>query len=83
MYQRVMSEVTVRDLRNEGGSVIERVLRGEVITITKAGHPVAELRPLRRAPLSSGQLVRRWANVPVISAEDLRHDLDSVLDAGL
>jgi prevent-host-death family protein len=78
-----MSQVSVRDLRNDGGSVIERVLHGELVTITKAGHPVAELRPLGRAPLTAAQLVRRWKNMPRIDGEGLRRDLDELLDASL
>ena len=78
-----MNEVSVRDLRNEGGSVLERVLQGELITITKAGHPVAELRPLGRAPLTAAQLLRRWRNVPRIDVESLRRDVDDLLDTSL
>jgi antitoxin (DNA-binding transcriptional repressor) of toxin-antitoxin stability system len=38
--------VTVRDPRNHGGDVTEQVAQGEVITLTRAGKPGAELRPL-------------------------------------
>ena len=41
-----MSEATIRELRNHGGAVIDRVLAGETITITRDGEPVAELRPI-------------------------------------
>ena len=78
-----MSEVSVRDLRNDGGSVIERVLRGELVTITKAGHPVAELRALSRPPLPAAGLLRRWRNVPFEDATSLRRDLDEHVDAAL
>ncbi len=78
-----MSEVSVRELRNDGGSVLERVLEGELITITRAGHPVAELRPLARPPLPVAQLLRRWQQVPVVDAAGLRRDLDELLDAAL
>ena len=46
-----MSEVTVRDLRNHGGEVLDRVVRGEALTITCDGKAVAELRPLQRRPV--------------------------------
>ena len=46
-----MAEVTVRELRNEGGRVIDRVLAGESLLVTRAGEPVAELRPLPHAAL--------------------------------
>ena len=39
-----------RDLRNHGGEIVERAERGERLTITRAGTPVAELTapPCRR-----------------------------------
>jgi prevent-host-death family protein len=78
-----MAEVSIRELRNEGGSVVERVLRGELITITRSGAPVATLQPIGRAPLNSRELVDRWRRVPVVDIEALRSDVDDVLDTGL
>lgn len=78
-----MAEVSIRDLRNEGGSVVERVLRGELITITRSGAPVARLQPIGRAPLSSGELVDRWRRVPAIDIDGLRADVDEPLDTRL
>ncbi len=78
-----MPDVSVRELRNQGGSVIERVLQGEIITVTKSGTPVAELHPLRHASLTAQQLVARWVTVPTIDAVALRRDVDGVLDASL
>ena len=43
-----MADVTIRELRNEGGEVVDRAARGERITITRSGQPVAELRALAR-----------------------------------
>jgi antitoxin (DNA-binding transcriptional repressor) of toxin-antitoxin stability system len=75
-----MTEVSIRELRNEGGSVIERVLKGELITITRSGSPVAELRALGRAAASGSQLLIRWQHMPVIDHEQFRHDVDEWLD---
>jgi len=36
-----MNEVTIRELRNRGGLVLDRVTRGEAVTVTRDGHPVA------------------------------------------
>ncbi|MDP9380882.1 MAG: type II toxin-antitoxin system prevent-host-death family antitoxin, partial [Chloroflexota bacterium] len=36
----------MRDLRNRGGELVERVAGGEHIVVTRDGEPVAELRPL-------------------------------------
>ncbi len=78
-----MNEVNVRELRNHGGEVLDRVSRGETLTVTRAGVPVAELRPLPRRPTSATALLDRWRRLPRVDPERLRSDLDAVLDAGL
>jgi prevent-host-death family protein len=78
-----MSEVTIRDLRNHGGEVIDRVERGERLTITRDGRQVAELRPLGPLPVKAGVLVERWSRLPRLDPKGLRRDLDQVIDAGL
>jgi antitoxin (DNA-binding transcriptional repressor) of toxin-antitoxin stability system len=77
-----MADVTIRDLRNRGGEVVDRAARGEPITITRDGRAVAELRALR-PPLSAEALLDRWRRLPAVDAEALRADLDRVLDPGL
>ena len=78
-----MAEVSIRELRNEGGSVIERVLHGELITVTKGGVPVAELRPVPPRPVPSALLLQRWRGLPHVDAAQLRSDIDDLLDMGL
>jgi prevent-host-death family protein len=78
-----MDEVTVRDLRNQGGQVLDRVKRGETLTVTRDGRPVAELRPLAREALAAAVLLRRWQRLPVVDAARLRADIDRVLDPSL
>ena len=78
-----MSEVTIRELRNHGGDVIDRVLQGEQIVITRAGKPVAELRPLPPARLSTAALLERWRRLPDVDPDRLRADLDRVIDSSL
>lgn len=78
-----MREVTIRDLRNRGGRVLERVTRGEALTVTRDGHPVAELRPLPRRPLPAETLLSHWRGLPPIDATRLKADIDAVLDASL
>ena len=72
---------TVRDLRNHVGDVLDRVVRGESVTITAAGVPVAELRPLVSAGLSTCALVERLSCLPAMDPMRLRQDLESVFDA--
>jgi prevent-host-death family protein len=78
-----MIEVTIRDLRNQGGKVLERVERGEVLTVTRDGRPVAELRPLPRRPVPAATLLSRWHGLPAVDPATLRADLDDLLDASL
>jgi prevent-host-death family protein len=72
-----MARVTIRELRNQGGDVVDRAARGEQITITRSGRPVAELRPLR-APLSADALLERWRRVPAVDPVALREDIDGL-----
>lgn len=78
-----MGDVSVRDLRNRGGDVLDRVTRGEVLTVTRDGQPIAELRPLPRRPLSAATLLNRWQRLPAVDAASLRADIDRTLDASL
>ncbi len=78
-----MTDVSIRDLRNHGGDVVERVAQGEHLTITRSGRAVAELRPLRRPPLTAEALLARWRHLPPVDPERLRADVDAVLDPEL
>jgi prevent-host-death family protein len=75
-----VAEVSIRDLRNHGGDVVDRAARGEAITITRDGRPVAQLSPIADAPLSAGALLERWRRLPPIDARRLRADIDAALD---
>jgi prevent-host-death family protein len=78
-----MSEVSIRDLRNHGGEVIERVERGERLTVTRDGRQVAELRPLGPLPVKAAVLIERWSRLPRLNPAGLRRDLDQVMDSSL
>lgn len=78
-----MDEVSVRELRNNGGEVLARVEGGSRLTVTRDGRPVAELRPLRRSPLPATVLFERWRRLPPIDASALRTDIDNLLDQSL
>lgn len=77
-----MARVSIRELRNHGGDVIDRAARGEQITITKSGTEVAELRALR-PPLSAEALLTRWRLLPAVDPTALRSDVDDLLDSRL
>jgi prevent-host-death family protein len=76
-------EVSVRELRNHGGDVIDRVVRGEHLTVTRDGKPVAQLVPLGKPSLSVDTLLRRWRNLPPVDPQRFRRDIDAFIDPGL
>lgn len=78
-----MAEVPMRELRNHGGDVIDRVTAGEHVIVTRAGRPVAELRSLRRPTLSAATLLERWSPLPRVDPRALRSDIDAVFEASL
>ena len=78
-----MAAITVRELRNDGGRVLDRVARGESLTVTRDGHAIAELRPLSRRPLVASALLNRWQRLAHVDAARLRADIDAALDSSL
>ena len=78
-----MKQVTIRELRNRGGHVLDRVSRGEAVTVTRDGHPVAELHPLPRRPLPAAALLEGWRQLPHIDPTKLKTDIDAVLDSSV
>jgi prevent-host-death family protein len=73
-----MSDVSIRELRNQGGEIVDRAAGGERITITRDGKPVAELSPLRQE-LTTEVLLERWRHLPPIDYEQFRADVDEVM----
>ncbi len=78
-----MAEVSIRELRNHGGDVVDRAARGEPITITRAGKAVAELRPVSHPPLVAETLLARWRRLPPVDPVALRASVDEFLDTSL
>lgn len=78
-----MAKVSIRELRNHGGEVVDRATRGEEITITRSGRAVAELRAVAHPPLSAQSLLVRWRRLPAVNPVALRADIDGIMDARL
>ena len=78
-----MNDITVRELRNRGGDVLERVARGEALTVTRDGQAIAELRPLPRRPIPAAVLLNRWHGLPYVDPAKWRAEIDDVLDGSL
>ena len=78
-----MDHISVRELRNHGGRVLQRVADGETLMVTMDGQPIAELRPVPGRALPTAALLARWRHLPAVDARQLRADVDRVLDASL
>jgi prevent-host-death family protein len=78
-----VESVTVRDLRNRGGEVLDRVERGEHVIVTRDGRAVAELCPLPRRSARPSELIERRKALPRVDPDALRRDIDTVIDATL
>jgi len=63
-----MTHVPQRELRNNIGEVLRRAERGERLTVTVGGRPVAELGPLRAA--------RGFASAEILTTLLTAHPVD-------
>lgn len=70
--------MSIRELRNQGGEIVDRAANGERITITRDGKPVAELNPLHQE-MTTEVLLERWRHLPSIDYEQFRADVDEVM----
>lgn len=71
--------MSIRELRNQGGEIVERAAHGERITITRGGTPVAELGPLR-SELPAEVVLEKFRRLPPIDPVAFRADVDAALD---
>jgi len=78
-----MTEVSIRDLRNHGGDIVDRVAHGEKVTITRSGKAVAQLSPVGAPPLPASVLLARWRQLPDVDPDRFRSDVDATLDSRL
>ncbi|MGL5858064.1 MAG: type II toxin-antitoxin system Phd/YefM family antitoxin [Angustibacter sp.] len=78
-----MTEVSIRDVRSHGGDIVDRAARGERITITRSGKPVAELSPVRPPGAGMQAILDRWRTLPKVEQQQFREDVAAVLDATL
>jgi prevent-host-death family protein len=72
--------ITQRELRNDSAAVLRDVQAGQIITVTRNGMPIAELRPVlhhRFVPRSAIADAARRA--PRVDLARLRADLDAVV----
>lgn len=55
-----MSTHSVAEAKNKLSELIDRVLKGEDVVITRHGHPVAELKPVPKPPRRMTQADLDW-----------------------
>ncbi|BDT89808.1 hypothetical protein FMUAM8_55720 [Nocardia cyriacigeorgica] len=83
-YRGLMQpEITQRDLRNRSKEIMDAVEHGRSFTVTRDGHQIGELIPLRRRRrfVSRADFAAMSRNAPVVDAALFRADLDAVADS--
>lgn len=75
-------EITQRDLRMKSKEIMDAVERGQAFTVTRDGHRIGELVPLRqrRRFVSRAEFTAMSRTAPVIDADAFRADHDAVAD---
>ena len=75
-------EITQRDLRNRSREIMDAVERGESFTVTRDGHRIGELIPLRqrRRFVTRQEFAAMSRNSPAIDLEAFRADQDATAD---
>jgi prevent-host-death family protein len=75
-------EITQRDLRSRSREIMDAVEHGQSFTVTRDGHRVAELIPLRRRCrfVSRQEFGAMSRNAPGIDIETFRADQDAAAD---
>lgn len=64
-----MTEIPLRELRNDTSAILRRVEDGERLTVTVSGRPVAQIVPIpRRKPCLT------WAELTAAQADSGLHD---------
>src|SRR6266700_123704 len=75
-------EITQRDLRMRSKEIMDAVERGQAFTVTRDGHRIGELVPLRqrRRFVSRTEFAAMSRSAPVIDADAFRADQDTAAD---
>jgi len=75
-------EITQRDLRSRSREIMDAVEHGQAFTVTRDGHRIGELIPLRRRRrfVSRSEFTAMSRNAPAADLEAFRADQDAVAD---
>jgi prevent-host-death family protein len=75
-------EITQRDLRNRSKEIMDAVQSGQAFTVTRDGHQIGELIPLRRRRrfVSRAEFAAMSHAASTVDLDAFRADQDAVLD---
>lgn len=75
-------EITQRDLRNRSKEIMDAVAHGRGFTVTRNGHRIGELIPLRRRRrfVPKSEFVAMSRHAPIIDLAAFRADQDGAFD---
>jgi prevent-host-death family protein len=75
-------EITQRDLRTRSREIMDAVEHGQSFTVTRDGHRIGELIPLRRRRrfVPRQEFVAMSRNAPTVDLDAFRADQDAALD---
>jgi antitoxin (DNA-binding transcriptional repressor) of toxin-antitoxin stability system len=75
-------EISQRDLRTRSLEIMDAVEHGQSFTVTRDGHQIGELIPLRRRHrfVSRREFAAMSRNAPAIDLDAFRADQDALLD---
>jgi len=76
-------EITQRDLRNRSREIMDAVEHGQGFTVTRDGHRIGELLPLRgrRRFVSRAEFATGSRSAPTMDVAALRADQDAAVDS--
>ncbi|HEY5784181.1 MAG TPA: prevent-host-death protein [Microlunatus sp.] len=80
----VHSEISQRDLRLRSKEIMDSVERGQSFTVTRDGHQIGELIPLRRQRhfVPREDFLAGFVDATPLDLDRFRSDLDAVIDDG-
>jgi antitoxin (DNA-binding transcriptional repressor) of toxin-antitoxin stability system len=74
-------EITQRDLRSRSREIMDAVERGQSFTVTRDGHRIGELIPLRRRRfVPREEFAAMSLNAPDVDLDAFRADQEAALD---
>ncbi|MGV9338018.1 type II toxin-antitoxin system Phd/YefM family antitoxin [Streptomyces sp. NPDC003688] len=78
----VQPEITQRDLRNRSRAILDALQEGQSFTVTRDGHPIGELVPLRRRRrfVSREKFATPSRTAPGVELDAFRADQDAMAD---